>query len=455
MYNTKHEIHTHGSEPGMIIGDHASETTHSSPLPNSNVSAPFSYRDILANAPLTNPDIIQQRTTLVESITTKLMQPDLNALVLTGISGIGKSIVAALVYQFVEAQCQQETSHFAAPPLWLNIDGSTTFADIIGTIYQAIGKSLPDLKSLSSANQAHSLCTLLSLAPSRLIVLDQFEYLLNWDTGEVLSDRLGIDKWLDALNSRHWSSGCRLLLTSHPKPKGTRDHAPISLQEYPIEGLTVEEGIDLLGKRGVQAEEADFRKAVDTCNGHALSLTLLSTLIQEYAMSLAELLTDGSLWVGDIATNLLNDIFQQLSDVQCDLLRALSVYRTPVPIEAAQAVFSTLSQEPILPELRVLLTQQLIQAITEQSYQLHTIIASYVKQQFIKSNNQQNQHALHQAHASAAQYCIQQAHKQHPPREQRQDVSDVFWIAEAVWQSMQAAQWQEAYTLIVQEETPE
>src|ERR1700692_886525 len=122
MYNTKHEIHTHGSEPGMIIGDHASETTHSSPLPNSNVSTPFSYRDILANAPLTDPDIIQQRTTLVESITTKLMQPDLNALVLTGISGMGKSTVAALVYHFVEAQCQQETSHFAAPPLWLNID---------------------------------------------------------------------------------------------------------------------------------------------------------------------------------------------------------------------------------------------------------------------------------------------------------------------------------------------
>jgi hypothetical protein len=31
-------------------------------------------------------------------------------------------------------------------------------------------------------------------------------------------------------------------------------------------------------------------------------------------------------------------------------------------------------------------------------------------------------------------------------------VSDAFWIVEAVWQLMQAAQWQEAYTLMVQEE---
>src|SRR3954463_7266122 len=117
MYNTKYGTHIHGSEQGMIIGNHASGITHFSPLPTSNTSTPSSYRDILANAPLTDPGIIEQRTTLVESIATKLMQPDLNALVLTGIDGMGKSIVASLVYHFVEAQCQQGPSHFTAPPL--------------------------------------------------------------------------------------------------------------------------------------------------------------------------------------------------------------------------------------------------------------------------------------------------------------------------------------------------
>src|SRR5260370_16059239 len=304
MYDTKYEIHTHGSKQGMVIGDHASGTSHFSPLPNSNWPTPSPYRDILSNAPLTDPDIIQQRMSFVESITTKLMQPDLNDLVITGIGGNGKSTIAALVYRFVEAQCQQGASCFAAPLLWLNIDGSTTFADIMGTIYQAIGKPLPDLKSLSSANQVHALCTLLSIAPSRLIVLDQFEYLLNWDTGAIFSDRPGIDEWLDALNSEHWSSGCRLLLTGHPQLKGTREYAPIGLQECLIRGLTVEEGIDLFGKRGVQAEEAALRKTVDCCSGHALSLTLLITLVPEYAMSLTELLADAALWVGHIATNL-------------------------------------------------------------------------------------------------------------------------------------------------------
>ena len=105
MYNTKYETHMHGSEPGMIIGDHTSGTAHFSPLSASNVSAPPSYRDILTDAPLIDPDLIEQRTPLVESITLKLMRSDLNALMLTGIDGIGKSTVAALVYHFVETQC--------------------------------------------------------------------------------------------------------------------------------------------------------------------------------------------------------------------------------------------------------------------------------------------------------------------------------------------------------------
>jgi hypothetical protein len=211
-------------------------------------------------------------------------------------------------------------------------------------------------------------------------VLDQFgDYLLDWKTGEILPDRPSIGEWLDALNSRPWDSGCRLLFTSRPKPKGTRAYASLGLQEYPIGGLTIAEGMDLFYKRGVQAQEADLRKAVSYCHGHALSLTLLVALVQEYAMPLTDLLADTALWVGDIATKLLDAIFQYLSDVQRDLLRAFSLYRTAVSLEAAQAVFSALSQRSMLPALRTLLTQHLVQAIPEKAYQLHAIVASYAK----------------------------------------------------------------------------
>jgi tetratricopeptide (TPR) repeat protein len=453
MGDAKYGIHIHGPVQGLTIGDHASVKADFSPSSSANISSSIvSYRSILGTPPQTDPRVIQQRTTAVEAITTALTQASLNALALTGIGGVGKSTLAALVYQAIAAQHQQATSPFAEPPLWLTVDALAAFSDIMGTIYQALGKPFPDLRSLSPANQAHALCTLLSTAPSRLIVLDQFdEYLLDWKTGEVLPDRPGIGEWLDALNSQPWSGGCRLLLTSRSRPKGIRAYAPLGLQEYAVEGLSIAEGIDLLGKRGVQAEQADLRKAVAYCHGHALSLTLLVVLVQEYSMPLADLLSDSSLWFGDIATKLLDAIFQRLSDDQRDLLRAFSLYRTAIPIEAAQAIFPGVSRQSLLIALRPLLTQHLIQALPEKSYQLHAIVATYGKHHFVEGNEQENQRTLEQAHAKAAQYCIQQAQQQHPPREQRKHVSDVFWIVEAVWQLIQAAQWQEAYTLIVQE----
>jgi hypothetical protein len=169
MDDAKSEIHIHGSVQGLTIGEHASGNAHFSRSSSSNISTAASYRrSIRGTPPLTDPSVIQQRTTLVESITIQLTQPNLNALVLTGIGGVGKSTLAALVYHAIEAQCQQSTDPFATPPLWLKIDASTTFADIMGTIYQALGKPLPDLKILSPANQAQAFCTLLSIAPPQL-----------------------------------------------------------------------------------------------------------------------------------------------------------------------------------------------------------------------------------------------------------------------------------------------
>src|SRR5436190_8265753 len=153
MEGARYEPHFEKSVQGVVIGDYATVTNIYRP-----VSAAASYRSILSTPPLTDPSVIQQRTAVVEAITTKLTQPNLNALVLTGIGGVGKSTLAALVYHAIEAQCQQGTSSFAASPLWLNIDALTTFADVIGTVYQALGKPFPDLKSLSPANQAQVLC---------------------------------------------------------------------------------------------------------------------------------------------------------------------------------------------------------------------------------------------------------------------------------------------------------
>ena len=249
---SKYDIYFHGPTQGVHIGDHSNSTMQ---FFQAAPSSSMAYRGIRGVPPLTDKSAIEQRTSLVEAILTKLTQPYLNALILAGIGGVGKSTLASLIYHHVRMQQEAGCSPFLDPPLWLQVDAPTTFADIMGTLYQALEKPLPDLKTLSPANLAHALCSLLGMAPARLIVLDQFEHLLDGSTSQALPDRPGITAFLEALNSQPFHMGCRLLLTSRFHPSTGPIDQQVYVQEYLVEGLTTEEGVDLLSLRHVQAPE--------------------------------------------------------------------------------------------------------------------------------------------------------------------------------------------------------
>src|SRR5207253_961842 len=113
---------------------------------------------------------------------------------------------------------------------------------------------------------------------------------------------------------------CWLLLTSRTRPQGTQVYPQTYIQEYSVQGLNFDEGVELLRKQGVtekQAPEADLRAAVDCCEGHALALTLLATILHDYRMHLTTLFKDPTyeqLWLGDIASNLLDYIYTHQLD---------------------------------------------------------------------------------------------------------------------------------------------
>ncbi len=209
------------------------------------------------------------------------------------------------------------------------------------------------------------------------------------------------------------------------------------------------EGISLLQSRGVQGTEKELQTAVLHCAGHAFSLTLLATLIRDHHMDLSTLFKDATLWSGDIATQILNQIYaQKLNDIQRELLKAFSVYREPVPIEAAQVVISEVSSGQLSSALSTLVKQHLLEPIGEGRYQLHTIIMDYAQRRFNESNEQANDEALRAAHAKAAEYYLQRAETTCPPREKRKGLNDIHDLIEAVWQYCQAGKWQEAYNLM-------
>src|SRR5260370_1373521 len=152
-------------------------------------------------------------TILPLDIFTKLTQPDITAFVLTGIGGVGKSTLAALVYRYAEEQRQAGEGLFASEAVWLNIDPAVTFADLAGNLFEVLGKPLPDFTNLSLQHQAMALFNVLNTTDQQqLVILDQFENLLDLHTGHALADRPGVAEWIDAINSQQCT--CRILLTS-------------------------------------------------------------------------------------------------------------------------------------------------------------------------------------------------------------------------------------------------
>ena len=415
------------------------------------------YRGIVGVPPSTDPKTIEQRENIVTYVYRKLTQPDTAAIVLTGIGGVGKSTLAALIYRYAEEQWRAGNGPFTAEALWLRVDPAATMADLIGTVFEALGKPVPDFGSLSPHNQAAALCNALN-APdqARLVVLDQFENLLDWQTGHALPDRSGVGEWLDAINSQPCSS--RLLLTSRPLPRGTQKHALIYMQECPIKGLEVAEGIELLRKQGIEGSELELRTAVERCAGHAYALRLLAFIVHEHQVSLSSLFNDPiytQLWTGDIARNLLDQIYtQQLSEIERKVLLAFSAYREPVPLDAVQALIDftpTTPKTQMVPAVNALRTENLLQVSSGGRYQLHTIVASYAMEHFAEGDEQNNQQALQTAHLRAAQYYVHHTATEHRSHGQRRQRSDVHHLIEAVWQYCQAERWQAAYDLMQQE----
>lgn len=419
-------------------------------------SAPVTYHAMAGLPPPTNAKAIQQRQQEVNDIYTRVIQEDTTAIVLTGIGGIGKSTLAALTYHYAEAQRLQGAGPFTAAPLWLRVDPAMTMTDLIGTLFELMGKPLLSFHTMLPQEQATRLFNLLNTSDqARLIVLDQFENLLDWQTGHARDSQSGISEWIDALNSQ--PCRCRILLTSRPWPKGTREYPPLYMQEYRVGGLTASEGMNLLRQQQVEGTDEELQKAVTYCSGHAFALILLALLMRNHNLNLRTLFLDDmytQLWEGDIARNLLDNIYmQQLNQLQRRLLSSFSIYREPVRLDAACAILEMESgTSAIQTALYAVLGQHLLQATGNGYYQLHSMVASYAQTHFDESNDQVNQLLLSAAHGKAASYYRQQAALTSPDKEKRRNINDIHTLLEAIWHHIQAQQAQEAYDLLIHEE---
>lgn len=406
------------------------------------------------------PKAIQQRERAVKDIYELLVQHNISSVALTGIAGVGKTTLATLVYEYAEKQRSVNEGLFTAPACWVDISPTTTLGDIAETILQALGTTIDDFAKLAPLSQATALFDVLRATEDpRLVVLDQFENLLALPEGRTKSDRPGVGEWIDILNKK--TCRCKLLLTSRIWPWGTHQFSPplICMQEWPDEGMKISEGAKLLRTQGVRKTQAtvkDLQQAVIKYKRHALSLTLLASILRRDSAIMLKDIFSSETYKSELkqglASSLLDFIYKhQLDDFQRDLLFAFSVYREAVPLEAVQLIITPYFddlEKNTYTELKNLLAQSLLEEAGQYRYQIHVIIADYAQDYFVKEHKQAHQDILQAAHSQATRYYLQQLPQHQLSDEEKLSAREVHCITEAGWHLCQAKQWQDAYVLL-------
>ena len=411
-----------------------------------------SWKSLIGGSiPITDSRGILQRQSIVHDVYTRLTQPGVSALVLTGLDGVGKSTIAALVYSYARRQQTVGKGPFIADPIWINVDSTVTMEDLSAALFEKLGRRLPDFGRYSPQKQAVTLFQALDKTPRPfLIVLDQFDQLLNIQTNSISSNRPALIEWINTFNTRQCC--CRILITSRYFPL---DHTLAYVQKYVVRGLEAADGAELLRKEGVEGSIQDLQDATNICSGNALALKLLASILNRHDGSLHTFLEntkDTQFWKESVAGYLVDSIYtHHLDELQQLLLIAFSIYREAVVLEAAEAVLegeTRFKDQPKRPAREVLLNQGLLQQAGKNLYQVQVLITEYLQTRLAQYHGSFN---LQVAHDRAARYYLQQVDLDESPEEKRASIENLHDLIEAIWHLCQAEQWSEAYILMHQQ----
>jgi tetratricopeptide (TPR) repeat protein len=409
------------------------------------------YREMVLRRPPVPPaDSLAPRTLLVEALCRRLTREErVTTLMLTGISGAGKTTLAARVYYWAEQQVQAGCGPWTLPPLWLEMSPDASVRDVVVSLGRALGRPLPPAwQELLPRSLAEALFSLLETA-DRLVVFDQFETWLDAHSGLPCQEYAGVGEWLQLLNAGSEIFSGRVLFTCQSYPQRLFRFVRGCVQECEVAGLTTSEGIAFLRQGGAptltQATAAELGALVERCQGHALTLTALrACFVRDAGVRVVDLLHDpqrGDRWVDEMRAHSLEVLYQQLQPEQRALLQAFAIYRDAVPLAAVRALLparrgAARNQFETLPS--VLLDLRLLQALEQGYYRLHPAVASFVRHRSGAQNA---------AHLKAARYYREQFSAFHLLQGQWK-LEACQAVVEAVWHLCQAGHRDEAYQLM-------
>src|SRR5579883_861436 len=440
-------------------------------------------------APPLDPQTTMQRGDEVTAVQRMLSDSHTSAVMLLGTPGVGKSTLANLLYQHIQAAKQQGQP---APRylVWLTLGTYSTLPDIIAAILSGVNMQEAGLFLLKPEQQVTIMLRALRRSQhNALIVLDQFEVLLHPETNQGVAGRGALPAFLEMLQTDLGAS--RFLLTSYSLPYDEQKLSEPRVRSYQVSRISLPEGIALLQRRGIKGSPEELSFVWQRCMGNVFALILFHALLQLSGISLSYVLVSPdyqAMWAGDVAANLTASVYYFLNPIQRAIMHVLSLFYEPVPLEGIVMTItgnangttpgSSYNFKTFEREIELLRHAGLVQLVSNSTgvanYTVHSLMRQYVLEHFLEEGNhgspddpatltvsmppktepanpEAQRVALAAGHTQVAAYYRFVADNYGPSREQRKGLQDVTALVATIRHLCLGWRWQRACDLLFEQ----
>jgi WD40 repeat protein len=324
-------------------------------------------------------EVFYGRTEELTQLEEWLLQKRCRIVAILGMGGIGKTALSVKL-----AQLLQEHYEYL---IWRSLREAPPLEELLANILQFLSDERETHITLPETTGGKISQLIEYLREHRcLLILDNLESILQSGNRAGLYHQ-GYKEYGELIRrigeTTHQSS---LLLTSREKPQQVAilEGETLVVRSLTLYGLNMESGQEILKVKGLDAEEFQLQKLVKRYEGNALALKVVATTIRDlFSGNVGKFLQQETTVFGDIS-ELLDQQFVRLSELEKDIMSWLAINREPVSLsQLREDIVTSITPQKILEALESLARRCLIEE-NESCFTQQAVVMEYVTNRLIE-----------------------------------------------------------------------